>query len=110
MRKPLSVELMEHFLQLVTESDLHDRLKLVVGADSSGWKYMIKPVDHVDDTKANGYYIYCDNAYCTVYYRNTDEGIEDPDTLVQENVEIVVAELLTNLVKEHDVPHSTDEL
>lgn len=98
MRKSLSIELMEHFLHRVESFDPHNKLKLVTGSDTSGWKFMIKPIDHVDDTKANGYFIYCDDVYCTVYYRNTDEGINDPDTLVPENIDIVVAEVINNLI------------
>lgn len=93
MKIPSAMVLMNKLIDDVVKLDDTGKLKLTVSSTLSAYLYEINGPDEDD-----GYYIYCDNIYCTVEYRHFSKEIRDVFTLTEENLNDRAQKLYVTLI------------
>lgn len=93
MKIPQSVALANLFIERLKETDVYDKLKLDVGGTMTSYKYEV-----MGPSKSQGIYVFINNIYATIEYRNFEQGGMDNWTLTEENLEDVVQEVYVILI------------
>lgn len=93
MRTPASFAWMTSFITAVSELDTEGKLKLTVSNPATPHLFEIN-----DPEEKAGYYIYCDNLFCSVQYRHFGTEEHDVFTLTEQNIAPCAHEVYTTLM------------